>query len=65
MNDEAISAWRDAITNPQISTAMTGPVNIEQESIELWHILLIVMGIVVLAESVIGNRYLAMGRGYV
>ena len=65
MNDEAISAWRDALTNPQISTAMTGPVNIEQESIELWHILLIVMGIVVLAESVIGNIYLATGRGYV
>ena len=65
MSNEAITSWRDAISEPQVSDTRSGrPVNIEQDSIELWHILLILMGIVVLIESVLGNIYLGSGRGY-
>ncbi len=64
MSSEAISAWRDAITAPENLQSSTGPVNIEQDSIEIWHILLVLMGIVVMIESIIGNHYLGYRRGY-
>ena len=64
MSNEAITAWREAISAPVVSDSDSGPVNIEQDSIELWHILLLLMGFVVMAESILGNRYLGSGRGY-
>jgi hypothetical protein len=63
MSNEALTAWRDAISAPLNSGTRTGPVNIEQESIELWHILLVLMGFIVLTESILGNRYLGSLRG--
>ncbi len=64
MSNEAISAWREALVAPQNRESSTGPINIDQDSIELWHILLILMGLVVLIESIIGNHYLGTRRGY-
>jgi hypothetical protein len=64
MSNDAISAWRQALTEPALSETQSGPLNIEQDSIEIWHILLLLMGIVVLTESLLGNRYLGYGRGH-
>ena len=64
MTIEAISAWRDALSAPQVNISESGPINIEQDSIELWHILLVLMGVIVLIESIIGNHYLGARRGY-
>ena len=64
MTIEAISAWRDALSAPQVSVSDSGPINIQQDSIELWHILLVLMGVIVLIESIIGNHYLGARRGY-
>jgi hypothetical protein len=65
MSEQAISAWRDAMAEPVQTSATAGPVNIDQDSIEIWHILLLIMGIVVLAESILGNKYIGSGRGYI
>jgi hypothetical protein len=65
MSEQAISAWRDAMAEPIQTSATAGPVNIDQDSIEIWHILLVIMGIVVLAESILGNKYIGSGRGYI
>ncbi|MGK0296687.1 MAG: hypothetical protein ACI9XC_000277 [Gammaproteobacteria bacterium] len=64
ISEQAISAWRDAMAEPNQTSATAGPVNIAQDSIEIWHILLVIMGIVVLAESMLGNKYIGSGRGY-
>ena len=64
MTIEAISAWRDTISAPQVNVSESGPINIQQDSIELWHILLVLMGVIVLIESIIGNHYLGARRGY-
>jgi hypothetical protein len=65
MSEEAISSWRNALSEPDQSGVTTGPVNIEQDSMEIWHILLVIMGIVLLAESLLGNKYIGTGRGYI
>jgi hypothetical protein len=64
MDIDALENWRDAISEPQISAEVSTVVNLEQDSIEFWHILLLLMGIVVLAESLVANNHLGAGRGY-
>ena len=64
MDNEALENWREAISEPQISAEGSTVVNLEQDSIEFWHILLLLMGIVVLAESLVANNHLGAGRGY-
>jgi hypothetical protein len=63
MSAEAMARWKEAVSGAQAPTG-TAQVQIEQEPIELWHILLILLGMVILAESILGNRHLASGRGY-
>ncbi|MEX2353959.1 MAG: BatA and WFA domain-containing protein [Gammaproteobacteria bacterium] len=64
MSADELAKWKDAVpvhapgTNP-------GLTDIEHDPVELWHILLILLGLVLLAESILGNRYLASGKGYV
>ena len=64
MSDNAISAWRDALSVPVSGDMVLGPINIQQDSIELWHILLLLMGVIILFESVIGNYFLGTYREY-
>jgi hypothetical protein len=64
MAADAITRWAEAVQGARLAQTDAGPVKIEQEPVELWHILLILLGIVALVESVLGNSYLASGRGY-
>lgn len=59
---EMMSQWSDAGRQ----TPVTGEnlrVEIEPETLELWHVLLILLLLIVLAESVLGNRYLDYRTG--
>jgi hypothetical protein len=65
MSAGEIARWEEALAGKETPAAGTETVKIEQDPVELWHILLILLGIVALVESVMGNSYLASGRGYV
>lgn len=62
MSGEQLQAWRDAIDVPRNSMGAGGVLNVEQDAIEIWHVLLLLMGIVVVTESLVANRYLGRGR---
>jgi hypothetical protein len=64
MPAEARARWENALHGAGTADAAAGDLKIEQDPVELWHILLILLGIVALIESVLGNSYLASGKGY-
>jgi hypothetical protein len=58
MSDDEIGNWRDALTEQQQSVASAASVAQQKPNgLELWHWLLILMGLLVLAESLLGNTY--------
>ena len=60
-----IQRWKDAVEGSTAASDGAGEIKIQQEPVQLWHILLILFGIVVLVESLLGNTYLGAGRGSV
>jgi hypothetical protein len=60
-----IQRWKDAVQGGSQSADGSSEIKIQQEPVQLWHILLILFGIVVLVESLLGNTYLGAGRGSV
>ena len=59
MAPEALARWRGAVARPE-QAAMTGAAALQAPPLELWWGLLIVLALVVLAESLLGNRYLGL-----
>ena len=57
MTPEALARWRGAVARPE-QAATTGAAALQAPPMELWWALLIVLALVVLAESLLGNRYL-------
>lgn len=65
MSTADIEKWQQATEGGTAATAgdAATETKFQQDPLELWHILLIVLGVVVLIESLLGNRYLGAGRG--
>ena len=63
MSADDIQHWKEALTGPTVAADGAGEIKIQQDPIQLWHILLILFGVVVLVESLLGNTYLGAGRG--
>jgi len=63
MNTEDLDRWKQAALGQPAAAAAAGEVKIQQDPVQLWHILLVLLGIIVLVESLLGNRYLGAGRG--
>jgi hypothetical protein len=59
MTPEALARWRGAVARPE-QAATTGAAALQAPPMELWWGLLIVLALVVLAESLLGNRYLGL-----
>ena len=59
MTPEALARWRGAVARPE-QVATTGTAALQAPPMELWWGLLIVLALVVLAESLLGNRYLGL-----
>lgn len=60
-----IGRWKEAVTGPAVTADGAGEIKIQQDPVQLWHILLLLFGIVVLVETLLGNTYLGSGRGAV
>ncbi len=60
-----IDRWKEAVTGSAVTADAAGEIKIQHDPVQLWHILLILFGIVVLVESLLGNTYLGSGRGSV
>ncbi len=59
MTPDALARWRAAVARPE-PAAMTGAAALQAPPLELWWGLLIMLALVVLAESLLGNRYLGL-----
>ncbi len=58
------AAWQDLLnTPPPDSTAMAAAATVETAPLAIWHGVLIVLALIVLAESLLGNGYLGQRRG--
>ena len=60
MSPEALARWRSAVERPQPVTTAAAGAALESSPLELWQGLLMVLALVVLAESLLGNRYLGL-----
>lgn len=65
MSSEALQRWRDAAAAPAAAAAAPasapGVARPETAPLELWHVLLVLLALAVLAESLWGNRYVLRG----
>jgi hypothetical protein len=62
MTPEALARWRSAVTRPAVATVTAAAgAAIESPPMELWQGLLVLLALIVLAESLLGNRYLRPG----
>ena len=59
----AIADWQDAATEPADGGPRAGIERLEAEPIELWHGLLMALVLMVLMESIVGNRLLSQKTG--
>ena len=58
ISQELLDRWQDATARPE--AIVTGQSDlVESEPLELWHWLLFILAIVIIAESILGNAYLA------
>lgn len=58
MDPETLQRWEDAMGGPDETTGQV-TVGREAEPTELWHAVLFILALVLIAESVLANRYLA------
>jgi hypothetical protein len=58
MDPETLQRWQDAMGGPDETTGEV-TVGREAEPTELWHAVLFILALVLIAESVLANRYLA------
>jgi hypothetical protein len=58
MPAETLQRWGAAMSGPQDATA-TASVELEADPVELWHALLFILVLLLIAESLLGNWYLA------
>ncbi len=60
-----LDRWQQALQGPAVIPSTQVDNKIEDDPVQLWPILLILLGIVVMVESLLGNTYLGSGRGSV
>ena len=60
MTPEVLARWRRAVARPEQAATATGAAALDAPPLELWWGVLIVLALVVLAESLLGNRYLGL-----
>lgn len=60
MTPEALARWRAAVARPEQAATATDAAALAAPPMELWWGLLILLALVVLAESLLGNRYLGL-----
>jgi hypothetical protein len=60
MSPDALARWRDAVARREPAATASGTAALHAPPLELWRGLLIVLALVVLAESLLGNRYLGL-----
>lgn len=65
MSEADLDHWQNAFQGSEVVSSAQLQNKIEQDPVQLWHILLVLLGIVVLFESLLGNTYLGSGRGSV
>ena len=58
MSQEVLDRWQDSTGGQAVNADTSAAVN-ETETIELWHWLLLILALVVIGESVLGNLHLA------
>lgn len=57
MSDDELGNWRSTLKAQQANAVTTGSASAQPTGLELWHWLLILMVLAVLAESLLGNTY--------
>jgi hypothetical protein len=58
ISQELLDRWQDATT--RLDRIVAGQSDlVESEPVELWHWLLLLLAMVIIAESILGNAYLA------
>ena len=60
MSPDALARWRDAVARREPATTASGTAPLQAPPLELWWGLLVVLALVVLAESLLGNLYLGL-----
>jgi hypothetical protein len=60
MSPDTLARWRDAVARREPAATASGTAALQAPPLELWWGLLIVLALVVLAESLLGNRYLGL-----
>lgn len=60
MSPDALARWRDAVARREPAATASGTAALQAPPLELWWGLLMVLALVVLAESLLGNRYLGL-----
>jgi hypothetical protein len=58
ISQELLDRWQDATARPDIIVADQSGL-VESEPLELWHWLLFILAMVIIAESILGNAYIA------
>ena len=58
ISQELLDRWQDATARPDIIVADQSGL-VESEPLELWHWLLFILAMLIIAESILGNAYLA------
>jgi hypothetical protein len=59
ISQELLDRWQDATTRLDRMIVAGQSDLVESEPLELWHWLLLLLAIVIIAESILGNAYLA------
>ena len=58
ISQQLLDRWQDASARPDGFVAGQSDI-VESEPVELWHWLLLILAVVIIAESILGNAYLA------
>ena len=58
MVNEVMDRWRDASGKAQTNQAQSFTTEVEPVRLELWHALLVMLAMLALLESLLGNHYL-------